>query len=667
MTRLKDIIAAAALALLPALAMAQEPAAVYITAGQSNADGREYVDKLPYYLKGGYKYLNYTNVTSSSDGTFGEMKFDKRFAFCDITNYFIEQALQADFYAIKCAYGGTAIDTAATYSHLPVWCADAGWISRNNAYRGDINTGKSLTKALTEGFADCVDVTLSKLPQGYDVKAIMWHQGESDRSKAGHYYKNFKDMITYMRNAVYAKTGKEKDKTLPFIFGTVSHNSKQYSKGVEEAQLKVAAELPNVYYIDMSDAGLRSDALHFDSAWTEYLGKQMYNKLVELKLVDGSPIEVQKPHIPSASDTLQVEAEREWDFTKEWTDETAAKLENDEKWPMFQSLGYRYSSSMPAEQELAASDGYVFPETKGLFFKCGSGNRAILSPGKYLCLYADNLFMKIPKVQPGQLVTIETKSAKGERGLATDSEEYLELVGGGNKSAGQVTNVWRVKPSLEGPVDLTFHSDGGAIYVYSIQVASPYVQILVGADGKVTFSSDRACDVTPYADMVKAYVATEYDAENDILTLHRVDTIPANTGVMVIGEECLVGAPEVDADGAKANSILVPVVGEATIQPTEMVDGTPCSNFVLQTVNGESAFHKLTGATTLAGQAYLRLPSEEAADAEAIKPVIDTAASIAATMAGQKGDGVWYTMDGKAVDAPSRGLYICDGHKYLFK
>lgn len=38
--------------------------------------------------------------------------------------------------------------------------------------------------------------------------------------------------------------------------------------------------------------------------------------------------------------------------------------------------------------------------------------------------YGDNLYMKVPKVSPGQTVTIVTKSAKGERGLTTDSEEY---------------------------------------------------------------------------------------------------------------------------------------------------------------------------------------------------------------------------------------------------
>lgn len=280
---------------LSVIALAQKPAAVYITAGQSNADGREKVSRLPHYLKGGYRWLNYANVTNTGGGRFGGFVFGERFAFCDVTNHFIEQAVHTDFYAIKCAYGGTAIDTAATAGRLPVWCSDSVWLSRNKAYRGDINEGRSLTKALTEGFAECVDTTLAKLPQGFDVKAIMWHQGESDRSQAAHYYKNFKDMINYMRSAIYAKTGCAKDKTLPFIFGTVSHRSRQYSRGVEKAQLKVAAELPNVYYIDMSDAGLMADGLHFDSAWTEYLGKMMYNKLVELRLVDGAMIKVDKP------------------------------------------------------------------------------------------------------------------------------------------------------------------------------------------------------------------------------------------------------------------------------------------------------------------------------------------------------------------------------------
>lgn len=274
---------------LPHTLYAQQPVSVFITVGQSNADGRVYNNQLPSYLKKGYDYLHYTNVASSSNGKFEKRSFEnlkERWAFCDVTNYYIERALESDFYSIKCTYGGTAIDTAATVKTQPVWFADSQWIANNKAYRGDVTIGRSLTKSLIDGFNDCVDSTFSRLKQGYDVKAIMWHQGESDRKSAGNYYENFKDVINYMRTNIYNKTGDESDKELPFIFGTVSRKSRQYSKGVEEAQRKVAAELPNVYLIDLSDMPLGKDVLHFDSAGTEALGKLMFEKLVQLKLVD---------------------------------------------------------------------------------------------------------------------------------------------------------------------------------------------------------------------------------------------------------------------------------------------------------------------------------------------------------------------------------------------
>ena len=117
---LKRILLSGALA-LPIVALnanaQQKPASVFITAGQSNADGRVYNSEIVDYLKPGYKYLHYANVTSQSSGTFTTRNFDnakERWAFCDVTNYFIEQALQQDFYAIKCTYGGTAIATGVT-------------------------------------------------------------------------------------------------------------------------------------------------------------------------------------------------------------------------------------------------------------------------------------------------------------------------------------------------------------------------------------------------------------------------------------------------------------------------------------------------------------------------------------------------------------------------
>lgn len=279
-------------------AFSQKPASVFITAGQSNAEGRASSAEKPNYLDNGYKHLKYAFVRSAQDGKFGKYKFGDTFAFCDVTNYFIDKAADQDFYSIKCTYGGTSI-TPGQYNDdeaawKPVWYADSAWIVRNDAHNSK-DGGLSLSLSLTDGFAKCVEETLSKIKKGYDVKAIMWHQGESDRKKPDEYYRNFKDMITFMRERIYAVTGKEKDKNLPFIFGTVPHASRQYNPVIEAAQLKVAKELPNVYPIDLSDVSLQDDELHFDGKGTDYVGRLMFNKLVELGLVDAEAVDAVNP------------------------------------------------------------------------------------------------------------------------------------------------------------------------------------------------------------------------------------------------------------------------------------------------------------------------------------------------------------------------------------
>ena len=62
--------------------------------------------------------------------TFGTRTFEigTRYAFCDVVNYWIDQSATQDFYAIKCAYGGTAIAPGVTAEKLPIWYADAEWM-----------------------------------------------------------------------------------------------------------------------------------------------------------------------------------------------------------------------------------------------------------------------------------------------------------------------------------------------------------------------------------------------------------------------------------------------------------------------------------------------------------------------------------------------------------
>lgn len=67
--------------------------------------------------------------------------------------------------------------------------------------------GKSLLKAFTDNIGVCIDNKLSKLEQGYEIKALIWHQGESDNKVGQKYHKNLKDVIAYIRKYLVEKTG----------------------------------------------------------------------------------------------------------------------------------------------------------------------------------------------------------------------------------------------------------------------------------------------------------------------------------------------------------------------------------------------------------------------------------------------------------------------------
>lgn len=126
-----------------------------------------------------------------------------------------------------------------------------------------------------------IDQTLSKLKQGYQIDAFVWHQGESDYEHGKEYYQNLKGVVSYVRNHLTEKTGKDYSE-LPFIFGTVSRKNKRYNSDVEEGMRRYAKEDKNAYLIDMSEAELLGDKLHFNQVSAESMGKQVYEQIKRL-------------------------------------------------------------------------------------------------------------------------------------------------------------------------------------------------------------------------------------------------------------------------------------------------------------------------------------------------------------------------------------------------
>ena len=271
------------------LSAKRKPVAVIITAGQSNTDGRVRNAELPDYIKErGYRHCwwSYGSGTTSAGGRFERFwprvaKPDntERWGYDAVVYYLIDRRAKRDFYVIKESLGGTAIDTACTSTGKMYWSASPDYLASTAAAD---KGGKSLLKAFTENIGACIDNELSRHKEGYEFKAFLWHQGESDKKMADRYYENLKAVVAYVRSYLVEKTGEERYARLPFICGTYSAKSRDRSEQVVQALYRLEEEDADFHVVDVSDATIQQDRLHFDAQGAELLGRRVYERLVEV-------------------------------------------------------------------------------------------------------------------------------------------------------------------------------------------------------------------------------------------------------------------------------------------------------------------------------------------------------------------------------------------------
>lgn len=323
-TKAKRVLLLVAALLTGLTAVQAQKRVVILTAGQSNTAGRCDNANLPEYIKAlgsAYQYCNwsYTNGSNrraESEGVFRKYwpereKAGKQFAYDAIVYYWMEKALQQDFYVVKHAMGGTSIDPTCQSSSDYHWSADPTWLAENASVSEQTGTddagnavyGHSMLKAFVSNIGKSLDAITAK-GETPDIKCMIWHQGESDRSGTGPdgYHDNLKAVVKYVRDYLVEKTGNQKYATLPFICGTVPTNSKQYNKKVYEALFTLQSEDPNFHVIETSPGTFIGDQLHFDSNCAERLGIGMYNKMVELGLISGEKQAVPDPILPEKNE-----------------------------------------------------------------------------------------------------------------------------------------------------------------------------------------------------------------------------------------------------------------------------------------------------------------------------------------------------------------------------
>lgn len=260
----------------------QKRVPVILTAGQSNADGRVPLADLPDELKT-YQYCLWSYGSGDFETATGEFSpysprvakpgIEQSWGFDAVVYFFLEQLWQQPFCVIKHTDGGTAIDPSCKQStHGLYWSADKAFLdSTSSASHG----GKSLLMAFERQIDDC----LPHLPKHYDIKCLIWHQGESDQQAADRYYDNLKAVIQHIRQHLVEMTGKKKYRKLPVICGTYAKDSRQRSQQVVDALYRLSREDKNFHVVDASDLPLLPDRLHFNAEGAQMLGLRVFETM----------------------------------------------------------------------------------------------------------------------------------------------------------------------------------------------------------------------------------------------------------------------------------------------------------------------------------------------------------------------------------------------------
>ncbi len=191
--------------------------------------------------------------------------------------------------------------------------------------------------------------------------------------------------------------------------------------------------------------------------------------------------------------------------------------------------------------------------------------------------------------------------------------------------------------------------------------------ITIGSAGMGTFCSTRALDFSG-TDDIKAYIVSAFKPSTGEITLTRITDVPANTGIVVKGNEGTFIIPLGSGETVVAN-MLVGVTENTTLNK---VDGD-YTNYILAKKNGNLGFYAVADGSTLsAGKAYLPLPTAQlpsAAHARSITLVFDDeeATGIEQTINNTEQPNAYYDLQGRRVAQPKQGIYIVNGKKVFIK
>jgi hypothetical protein len=241
--------------------------------GQSNAEGRIASTEQPSDFITAGRVIPGALFCNNDNGTFanyslgsGDMFGFELFLYKQLLDYLKTKYSDPTYqtYAVKFAVGGTPISEYAEVDPVGYW----------QALTEKIPTGK---RKLSLEAKTRIKKAIEMQGANFDIRAIVWHQGETDRlgtRAQAEYFENLAAVIAYIRGVL----GNPK---IPFIIGGINTSSSGYSATINAAMRELANDDDAyTYYAEVANGTSylkTGDTLHFNALGGQDIANSIFN------------------------------------------------------------------------------------------------------------------------------------------------------------------------------------------------------------------------------------------------------------------------------------------------------------------------------------------------------------------------------------------------------
>ena len=211
-------------------------------------------------------------------------------------------------------------------------------------------------------------------------------------------------------------------------------------------------------------------------------------------------------------------------------------------------------------------------------------------------------------------------------------------------------------------------TEGWKDFANIVELTPDEITVSINQYGNATFCSEFALDFSD-VEGLKAYAATGYKTNSQVVTLTRVQTAEAGIGLFLKAEPGEYVVPVIESTDEHSLNMLVGTLEQTTVNST----AGEMSNYKFTIVDGDEApmFYPFEDNTTFsAGKAYLQIPTAwlPSTAQKSVRIRFDEGETTDIDeIPAQTAERAIYDLQGRVVDNPTSGIYIINGKKVIIK